>query len=167
VILSVGSLGGDVRIRAPVARERSTDGDEPWSPSPPCHRSHIPHAPAPAPAPISPHDAAPVSPHAAARQKKKIGSRSVTVTRRRRRGRRGWRSPKPTRQTRVCGEDEEGGVEIIGADEASGATTTNEQIRTRNRMLLGAALPSHPTAMGSGTDPAAVCASAPGTCWRW
>jgi hypothetical protein len=31
---------------------------------------------------------------------------------------------------------------------------------------LGAALPSCPTAVGPGTDPTAVCASALETCWR-
>jgi hypothetical protein len=39
--------------------------------------------------------------------------------------------------------------------------------RTRVRMLLGAALPSRPVAMGLGADPTTVCASEPRMCWRW
>jgi hypothetical protein len=70
--LTVGGAALVTRTRAPTERERSTDGDNPRSLSPSCHRHHLSHAVAP----ISPHDAVPVSLHAAARQKKKkrIGS---------------------------------------------------------------------------------------------
>jgi hypothetical protein len=46
------------RTRALLARERSTDGDEPRSPSPPCHRNHLPHAAAPI-SPTMPHPSPP------------------------------------------------------------------------------------------------------------
>jgi hypothetical protein len=54
----------------------------------------------------------------------------------------------------------------LDGDGDEGGARWGGQLCTHVCMLLGAALPSRPTAVGLSADPTVVCASALGTCWR-
>jgi hypothetical protein len=65
----------------------------------------------------------------------------------------GWRSLKPARRAQVHGENEEGGMEVVGADEAGDATTTSRRIHVGLDKLLDVAGGEECRTVGAGTRP--------------
>jgi hypothetical protein len=66
----------------------------------------------------------------------------------------------------TTGMREELDQDELDGDGDEGGARRGGRLRTRVRMLLGAALPSCPAAVGPDADPTAICTSMPETCRR-